>query len=77
MIRVKFKINHPERTEVIETPWFYSLGIRITPKGLLYNIQGFKVVRIEYSSIGKNRFVMVGTPEPEQLKKALEENIKK
>ena len=77
LIRIKFKIDELERTEIITTPWYYGLGIRKTPKGMLYNIQGSKAVNIEYISNGKRKLVMVGTPEPEQLKKALEDNWKK
>ncbi len=77
LIRIKFKIDELVRIEIIRTPWYYGLGIRITPKGMLYNIQGSKAVNIEYTSNGKSKSVMVGTPEPEQLKKALEDNWKK
>nr|WP_299074110.1 hypothetical protein [uncultured Allomuricauda sp.] len=77
LIRIKLKIDELERTEIVKTPWYYGLGIRITPKGMLYNIQGSKAVSIEYTSNGKRKLVMVGSPEPERLKEALEEHWKK
>jgi len=76
LIRIKFKIDELIRTEIIKSPW-YSLGIRITPKGMLYNIQGSKAVNIEYISLGKSKSVMIGTPEPERLIKALDESFKR
>lgn len=77
LIRIKFKIDELKYIEIIKTPWYYGLGIRITPKGMLYNIQGSKAVNIKYIRNGRNKSVMIGTPEPEQLKKALEDNFKK
>jgi hypothetical protein len=76
LIKLKFKIDQLERTEIIKTPWYYGLGIRITPKGMLYNINGSKAVKIEYRSNGKNKSIMVGTADPEQLKRALDKTFK-
>ncbi|MEO9512305.1 MAG: hypothetical protein ABJN84_06390 [Flavobacteriaceae bacterium] len=76
LIRIKFHMDEMQRSEVIKTPWYWGLGIRMTPKGMLYNIQGSKAVKIEYISKGERKSVMVGTPEPEQLKKALDHNFK-
>jgi len=77
LIRFKFNIDQLECSEIITTPWYYGLGIRITPKGMLYNIHGSKAVRIEYITNGKRESVMIGTPEPEQLKNSLEQNVRK
>lgn len=73
LIRIKYKIDELERVEIIKTPWYYGLGIRITPKGMLYNIQGLKAVRIKYLRDGKRESVMVGSAEPEELMEALED----
>lgn len=72
LIRIKLILDVLHKVEVITTPWYYGLGIRITPKGMLYNIQGFKAVKLEYQHKGKNISVMIGTPEPERLKESLE-----
>ena len=71
LISLKFKMDEVESLESIKTPWYYGLGIRITPKGILYNIQGLKAVRIHYLKDGKSKKVMIGTDEPEELMKAL------
>jgi len=75
LIRIQFKIDNLVETRIINTPWYYGLGIRITPKGMLYNIQGSRAVEIKYLSNGKSKSVMVGTPEPERLKQALVDNF--
>lgn len=77
LISLKFEIDELEETEIIRVPWYYGIGIRITPKGMLYSIHGWKALRINFKSKGKSKRVMVGTAEPELLKKLLEHNCKK
>lgn len=72
LIRFRFAMDTLVETKVIKTPWYYGLGIRITPKGLLYNIQGRKAVEISYLRDGKKKSFMVGSAEPEELKRALD-----
>jgi hypothetical protein len=76
-IKIKLNIDEILDTQIIKTPWYYGLGIRLTPRGMLYNIHGLKAVEIKYISNKKNKSVMVGTPEPEKLKRVLEENFKR
>jgi len=75
LIKIVLKIDELLSVEKIKTPWWYGLGIRITPKGMLYNIQGLKAVRIEYISKGEEKSVMVGTAEPEKLERILKETF--
>ncbi len=75
LIRIKLRIDELIETKIIKTPWYYGLGIRITPKGMLYNIQGSKAVALRYVSNGKSKFTMVGTPEPAKLKQVLDEHF--
>ncbi|MBT8263060.1 MAG: hypothetical protein KJO05_09580 [Bacteroidia bacterium] len=77
LIRIKFKIDELLSTHVIRTPWYYGYGIRITPKGMLYNIQGSKAVEIKFISKGKHKSVMIGSPEPEKLQRAIDHNFRK
>lgn len=77
LIRFRFNLNAPVETRVITTPWYYGLGIRITPKGMLYNIHGRKAVEISYLRDGKKRSFMVGSAEPEELKRVLDEALGK
>ena len=76
LIKINFRIDEIVESRVIKTPWYYGLGIRITPKGMLYNIQGSKAIRIKYISNGKSISVMVGSPEPERLKQVLDDTFK-
>ncbi|GAB3009747.1 hypothetical protein GCM10027284_30280 [Cyclobacterium sediminis] len=74
LINFKFEIDQLEELEIIRVPWYYGIGIRITPKGMLYSIHGWKALQLKYKSKGKSKSLMVGTSEPEQLKRALESN---
>ncbi|MCW5521011.1 hypothetical protein J1N09_14270 [Aureitalea sp. L0-47] len=77
LIRFKFTIDELLGTQLIRTPWYYGYGIRITPKGMLYNIQGSKAVEVKFLSKGKNKTVLIGSAEPEILQRVIEENFKK
>lgn len=75
IIRIQLNIRQLESVEITRTPWYYGLGIRLSPKGLIYNMQSLKAVRISLSKNGKARTVFIGTPQPEQFKKAIEEQL--
>jgi amino acid permease len=71
LVHIKIKPEKVFAIRVVKSPWYYGLGIRFTPKGMLYNIQGSKAVQVTYAE-GKNKTVLIGTNDPENLKKALE-----
>ncbi len=72
------KIFSPERivsVENLKIPWYSGMGIRITAHGWLYSVEGFRVVKIIFRKDGAEKTVLIGTPEPEQLKTALENHF--
>jgi hypothetical protein len=74
LIRIKFRMAELEEVQITKTSWYHGLGIRFTPTGMLYNIQGMKAVKIKYHRKGKSKWVLVGTAEPNALKQVLEDN---
>jgi len=58
-------------TTAIRTKWWYGFGIRLSPHGWLYNVQGLDAVLITEIS-GKT--TLIGTDEPVVLVQALHEN---
>jgi hypothetical protein len=54
----------------IPVRWWYGWGIRLTPHGWLYNVSGWKAVEI---TLRNGRRFCLGTDEPENLVKAIEE----
>lgn len=76
---VNIKIN-PEKINqvtIVKTPWYTGLGIRITDRGMLYNIQGQYAVEISYVK-GKVKTVQVGSNDALALKQFIEKkyNVK-
>ena len=52
----------------VRNRWWYSLGIRLTPHGWMWNISGLDAVELTYHDGKKFR---IGTDEPEALLEAL------
>jgi hypothetical protein len=50
--------------EVAHAPWWYGIGIRFTPTGLMYNVATGRTVDLVFHS-GKR--VRIGTDEPDAL----------
>jgi hypothetical protein len=48
--------------------WWYGFGIRLTPKGWLWNVSGLDAVELIFKDGGKFR---IGTDEPEELAAAI------
>ena len=55
----------------IRTKWWYGFGIRLSPHGWLYNVQGLDAVQIEHAG----RSTLIGTDDPKGLAKALNPKI--
>ena len=57
------------QVDQVEVPWYYGWGLRWTPRGWLYNVQGRHTVAV---GLGNGRTVMIGTDEPAELVAAIE-----
>lgn len=56
------------KAETQKTKWWHGWGIRLTPKGWLYNVAGFDAVAV---TTLQGKTVLIGTDEPEALVAAL------
>lgn len=63
-----FRIDDVQDCQVVSNPWYYGWGIRLTPRGWLYNVSGTHAVEIEFKD-GKK--VRLGTDDPEGLNRAI------
>ncbi|MEQ9300894.1 MAG: hypothetical protein RIF33_20135 [Cyclobacteriaceae bacterium] len=75
LIKIQPKVDELIAVEADVAKWWYGLGTKITPKGMMYSIQGLKVVRLTYRKGSTKESIMIGTAQPEQLKKSLMENF--
>jgi hypothetical protein len=69
LIKFKLHIDQLHEASTLRTKWWYGWGIRFTPHGMLYNIYGRDAVKIKFTGKGKTKNVLIGTPEPEELLK--------
>jgi hypothetical protein len=75
LIRKRITPEKILRVEPFKVPWYYGSGVRMTAKGMLYSLQGSRAVRIVYLERGKEKSVLIGTSDPEQLKMYLERHF--
>jgi len=68
-LRRKVDLADVVRGEQVVVPWYHGWGLRLTPKGRLYSVQGRHAVRLE---LANGRGLTIGTDEPEQLAAAIE-----
>lgn len=76
LIHIKLQPGSITSVQTVKTSWLYGFGIRITFKGMLYNIQGRDAVRISYVEDGKSKTVTIGSEDPDKLKTFLEKKYK-
>lgn len=69
LFRRRIDLHDIQSVEQVVLPWYYGWGLRLTPKGWLYNVQGRDAVRLGLSSGSR---LTIGTDEPERLRAAIE-----
>jgi hypothetical protein len=70
--RKRFALTDITAADVTGSSWWEGWGIRITPRGVLYNVSGTKAVEITLRSGQRFR---IGTDEPEALAQAVRKAI--
>jgi len=63
------------RVNIVEIPFFYGRGIRITPKGTIYNLSSSRGIELHFNF--SKRTVRLGSKDPEKLKNQIQQRIKK
>ncbi|MBP0015052.1 MAG: hypothetical protein J7545_04070 [Roseofilum sp. SBFL] len=72
LIHKSFPLSNITNTVIVKNPWYYGWGIRLTPRGWMFNISGLDAVEIEFNS---QSYFRIGTDEPQALKSAIDEAI--
>ena len=60
--------------EVVKNPFYFGWGIRMIPKGTMYNISGTRAIELHFKDT--NRIVRIGSKNPEQLKREIEARLR-
>lgn len=69
----KIRLSSVRSVRIIKYPVLAGYGIRILPKGILYNVSGRYAVEIRLD--GKRGAIMIGTNDKENLIDAIEKNL--
>lgn len=72
IIRKAFPLKEIEAFGVVRNPWYYGWGIRLTPRGWLFNVSGFSAIELQMTNGKRYR---IGTDDPDNLAKALNEAL--
>ena len=72
VIRKAFPLKEIEAFRVVRNPWYYGWGIRFTPRGWLFNVSGFSAIELRMKN---GKLYRIGTDEPDNLAKALNEAL--
>lgn len=71
-IRRSISLDRIAAAEVVKTRWFYGWGIRLTPKGWMWNTSGFDAVQLTYHD-GKH--FLIGSDDANRLAAAIEQAV--
>ena len=68
IIKKSISLENIEAAEAVRNSWWYGFGIRLTPHGWMWNMNGLSAVESTYKTGKKFR---IGTKNPEELLEAL------
>ena len=67
-VRRRVPLSEIESCEVVTNRWYWGWGVRLTPRGTLYNVSGLRAVEV---SLHSGRRLRIGSDEPERLAEAV------
>ena len=73
IIRITLDLSEVRSVRIVRNKWYYGWGIRIIPKGMLYNTHGLDAVELSFHN--RARIVRVGSPEVEILQYEIKKRI--
>jgi hypothetical protein len=68
LIRKEFVLAEITVVETVRYPWYYGWGIRLTPRGWMFNVSGLDAVEITLRS---DKHFLIGTDRPNRLASAI------
>ena len=70
--RRRFPVDDIVGARRVRNPWYFGWGIRLTPRGWMYNVSGYDAVEIEMKG---HRAFRIGTDDPGPLLKAIQATV--
>lgn len=68
LIRKRLPIGTIRDCRTVRNAWYYGWGIRLTPRGWMWNISGLDAVELD---LGDSAHFRIGTDDPEGLRSAI------
>lgn len=72
VIRRRIPLDRIREARVVRTPWYYGWGIRLTPRGWLWNVWGLEGVEVEFQD---GHHFRIGTDDAQGLAAAVRRAI--
>jgi len=73
LIKKKILLTRVTAVEKVINPWYYGWGIRIIPKGMMYNISGAKAVELRFNDT--TRVFRIGTKDSVRLQEEIKKRL--
>ena len=74
LIEKRIPLNRVTTVEKVRNPWYYGLGLRVIPNGILYNIGGSDAVELRFNDT--TRIFRIGTKDSTSLKHEILSRLK-
>ena len=74
IVRRRIALREIVSCRPVRNAWWYGWGIRLTPRGWLWNVSGLDAVELMYRS---GRHFRIGTDEPQRLSDAISEAVQR
>jgi len=68
LVRKRIPLAEAVSWRAVRNPWYSGWGIKLGPRGVLWNVSGFRAVEID---LPDGRRFRIGTDEPEELVRAI------
>lgn len=75
LIKIKIELEEIMSTKIIRNPWYYGLGIKIIPNGMLYNVHGLNTVELTFKK--KQKIIRIGSRDSKKLKLEIDSRLTK
>ena len=73
LISKKIEIKKIKSVTIVRNPFYFGLGIKIIPNGMLYNVHGLNAVELRFDNTKK--VIRIGSNENHHLKNIIEKCI--
>jgi hypothetical protein len=75
LVKKKYALKDIAECQPVKNPFWYGIGIRLTPGGWLYNVSGLYAIELTFKN--KKSKVRIGSDKPEELSQTINKLLNK